>query len=150
MKMDAKGLTLVEIILVVMIMGVLAAMTVPNLLGRGKQAKVSAAHTDIDANLSMALDLYELDMGTYPSAEEGLSALVQKPGDGAAAMIWNGPYLKRSHLPEDPWGNKYVYVFPGTHNSEGYDLYSLGPDGQVSDDDIGNWKNEETGETETF
>lgn len=146
MTMNTRGLTLVEILLVVMIMGVLAAMTVPNLLGRGQQARISAARTDIDANLSMAIDLYELDTGKFPSAAEGLTALVEKPDD-ETVLMWNGPYLKRRRLPKDPWGNQYVYVFPGVHNSGGYDLYSLGPDGEESDDDIGNWETQETQRT---
>jgi len=144
MKRKAKGFTLIEIMLVVIIIGVLAAMVIPNLAGRGEQARRAAAKADIESNLSTALDLYELDNGRYPTTEQGLSALIQKPTATPEPMQWNGPYLKKKKIPTDPWGRTYVYVAPGRHNTDDYDLSSLGPDGMESSDDIGNWQDEES------
>ena len=119
------GFTLVEIMLVVIIIGVLAAMVIPRFAGRTEQAKVARATADL-ATVALALDLYEFDLGTYP---ETLDELVAREG--------NGPYLKRG-LPRDPWGRPYEYVRNSAHQQD-YDLSSLGPDGQRSDDDIANW-----------
>lgn len=134
-----KGFTLVEIMLVVIIIGVLAAMVIPNLSGRSQQARVAAARADIDANITAALDLYELDNGYYPTGEQGLRALIEKPNSSPVPPNWNGSYLKKKRIPVDPWGRDYVYVAPGVHNPEEFDLYSLGPDGVESADDITNW-----------
>lgn len=136
-----KGFTLIEIMLVVVIIGVLAAMVVPKLAGRGEQARVTAAQTDIDANLATAVDLYELDNGKPPSTEQGLSALLTQPDN---APRWKGPYLKKMKIPKDPWGRDYMYVFPGKHNKDSYDLFSLGQDGEESADDVSNWENTQT------
>ena len=136
-----KAFTLIEIMLVVIIIGILAAMLIPNLAGRSQQAKLSAAKADIEANLASALDLYELDNGKYPTTDQGLKALTASPDAPPAPAHWNGPYLKKKKIPVDPWENTYVYVQPGTHNTEGYDLSSLGPDGVASSDDIVNWSN---------
>lgn len=136
---NQEGFTLIEIMLVVIILGVLVAMVVPNLAGRGKQARESAARVEIEANLATALDLYELDNGRYPSTEQGLRALMVEPITPPVPVNWNGPYLKARRVPVDPWGNEYIYIFPGVHNSKGFDLSSLGPDGVVSEDDITNW-----------
>ena len=136
---DRRGLTLVEILLVVIIIGVLAAMVIPNLAGRGEEARLAAAKTDIDANLSVALDMYELDNGRFPTTAQGLKALVQEPTEAPVPKKWNGSYLKKKAVPKDPWGNDYVYVAPGKNNKEDYDLSSLGPDGVGSEDDITNW-----------
>ena len=101
---------------------------------RSARARITAAKTDI-ASLEAALDAFEVDNGRYPTAEEGLGALMAKP---ANAKAWQGPYLKR--MVNDPWGHAYVYSIPGKHNPNGFDLSSAGPDGQVgTDDDIGNW-----------
>ena len=137
--MDKKAFTMVEILLVVIIIGVLASMVVPNIAGRGKQARISAARADIEANLSTALDLYELDNGMYPTTEQGLLALIEEPSGSPQPPNWSGPYLKKKRVPLDPWEREYVYVSPGTHNTEDFDLYSLGPDGVRSEDDIVNW-----------
>ena len=103
--------------------------------GRSQQAKVTAAQTDI-ANLELAIDTFEIDCARYPTAEEGIQALVQQPSN---LPEWRGPYLKRG-APKDPWGNPYVYRCPGQRDPEGYDLCSFGPDGQEGGgDDIGNW-----------
>ena len=132
------GFTLVELMLVVIITAALAAMVLPRLAGRSKQAKISVARTDISANIAVALDLYELDNGRFPTAEQGLAALRKKPSSFPEATNWNGPYLKKE--PKDPWGNPYQYKYPASHEEYDYDLYSLGPDGIESDDDIGNWQ----------
>ena len=142
MHKNQKGFTLIEIMLVVIIIGVLAAMVIPNLAGRGEQARTTAARADIESNLSASLDLYELDNGRYPTTEQGLSSLVQNPGNAPEPVNWNGPYLKKKKIPKDPWGKDYVYVSPGVHNREGYDLSSHGPDGVEGKDDIANWEQE--------
>ncbi len=130
-----SGITLIELMLVVIIIGALAAMVMPRLVGRGEQAKVAAASADITANIPTALKLYELDNGIFPRTEEGLNALLTKP---ASARNWNGPYLERK--PIDPWGNEYKYKCPGAHRAHDYDLYSLGRDGTESEDDVTNWE----------
>jgi len=138
MKREArKGFTLVELMLVVIIIGALVAMVMPRLAGRSEQARVSAARADIKANIATALKLYELDTGSFPSTDEGLKALLEKP---SSARNWQGPYLE--NVPVDPWGNQYKYKSPGTHRTYDYDLYSLGRDGTESDDDIVNWDKE--------
>ena len=138
--MMKKGFTLIEIMLVVIIIGVLVAMVVPNIAGRSQQARITAAHTDIDSNLSTALDLYKVDNGISPTTEQGLSALISEPTAAPVPGKWNGPYLKKKKLPKDPWGHEYVYIAPGAHNTDSYDLSSLGPDGIESKDDITSWE----------
>jgi len=133
-----KGFTLIELMLVVIIIGVLVSMVAPRLAGKTKQARVAAAKADIEANISLALDLYEVDNGNYPTTDEGLNALRTKPG---SADNWNGPYLKKKAI--DPWGNPYKYASsPAAHNTVDYDLSSAGPDGVESEDDIVNWEEE--------
>ena len=130
-----RGFTLVELLLVLVILAVLAVVVVPKFTGRSQQAKVTAAQTDI-ANLEVAIDAFEVDCSRYPATQEGVAALVQQP---SGLVEWKGPYLKRG-VPKDPWRSLYVYRYPGQHNPNGYDLYSLGPDGQEGGgDDIGNW-----------
>ncbi len=132
---NIKGFTLIELMLVVIIIGALVAMVMPRFVGRGEQAKIAAARADIQANISTALKLYELDNGNFPSSEEGLGALLNK---SSSAANWNGPYLERKPL--DPWGREYKYKCPGEHRPTDYDLYSLGKDGVESADDIKNWE----------
>jgi general secretion pathway protein G len=130
-----RGFTLIELLLVLAILAALAAMVVPKFTRRSEQAKDTAARVDI-ANLEIALDAFEVDCGRFPTAQEGLGALLNQPAD---TTNWMGPYIKRG-LPKDPWGNPYVYRYPGQHNTQGYDLYSFGPDGQEGgDDDVDNW-----------
>ena len=127
-----KGFTLIEIMLVVIILGILAAMVVPKLTGRSDEARRSVAKTDIQSNLALAIDLYEVDIGEYPSS---LDDLMHAPSQVSG---WKGPYLKK--LPLDPWGRSYIYKFPGSHNTDGYDLASMGKDGvEGGEDDITNW-----------
>jgi general secretion pathway protein G len=135
--MHKKGFTLIELMLVVIIIGVLAMMVVPRFAGRTEQARRAAAKADIEVNIATALDLYELDNGNYPTTEQGLEALMKKPTTSPEPVNWNGPYLRKT--PKDPWGRPYVYRSPGEHNLEDYDLFSYGPDGAESEDDIKNW-----------
>jgi general secretion pathway protein G len=127
--MKKQGFTLIEIMLVVIIIGVLVAMVVPNISGRSEQARNTAARTDIESNLATGLDMYQLDNGRYPTTEQGLTALISAPTASPVPMKWNGPYLKKKKMPTDPWGHQYVFVAPGNHNKESYDLSSLGADG---------------------
>jgi general secretion pathway protein G len=130
--------TLVEMLLVLVILGTLAAIVIPKFAGRTEQAKETAAKTQI-ANISTALDAFEVDNGYYPAGAEGLNELVEKP---STATNWRGPYLKQ-RIGNDPWGNAYVYEYPGKNNESGYDLMSMGPDGRAGgDDDITNWVTE--------
>ena len=134
------GFTLVEIMVVVVIIGILGMLVVPKLLGRTGEARVTAARTDI-ATLMQALKLYKLDNQRYPTTEQGLQALVQKPTAGPAANGWKeGGYVEK--LPKDPWGNNYQYLSPGLHGE--VDVFSLGADGQPGgageDADVGSWE----------
>ncbi|HLF19101.1 MAG TPA: type II secretion system major pseudopilin GspG [Candidatus Omnitrophota bacterium] len=132
-----KGFTLVEIMLVVIIIAALSAMVVPRLVGRSEQAKVSVARSDIEAHLSTALKLYELDNGSFPTTAQGLQALKVQPTTAPAPKNWNGPYVEKDPL--DPWGNSYVYASPGKNRPD-YDLYSTGKNPDSPDDDIKNWE----------
>lgn len=136
MRKNNGGFTLIEILLVVVILGALAAMVVPRLSGRSEQAKATIARVDIDANITSALKLFELDNGFFPTTSQGLAALRRKPTATPIPENWNGPYLEKE--PFDPWGRPYQYQFPGTHNNI-YDLYSYGPNPKDEASWIPNW-----------
>jgi general secretion pathway protein G len=130
-----KGFSLVELLLVLVILGTLAAIVIPKFAGRTEQARMTAAETQI-SHFKTVLDAFEVDNGYYPKGSEGLKDLVEEPSE---AKAWRGPYLEE--IPVDPWGNPYTYECPGKHNTKGYDVMSMGPDGRVGgDDDIKNWK----------
>lgn len=129
-----QAFTLVEILLVVIIVGVLAALVIPKIAGTSERARVTAATADINGGIKSALGQYEVDNGFYPKS---LQDLIMSP---SAAKNWHGPYLDQTKIPVDPWGNPYVYNFPGKHNQSSYDLFSVGPDGKEgTDDDVVNW-----------
>ncbi|HEX7644190.1 MAG TPA: type II secretion system major pseudopilin GspG [Burkholderiaceae bacterium] len=134
----SRGFTLIEMMVVMLIIGIMAAMVVPNLIDKGDQAKVTAAKGDI-ATIMQALKMYHLDNSRYPTTEQGLQALVAKPTAGPTANGWKG-YLEK--LPKDPWGNQYQYLSPGVHGE--IDVFSYGADGQPggtgNDADIGSWE----------
>lgn len=135
------GFTLIEIMVVVVILGVLGALVLPNLMSRPDHAKLTAARTDLQS-ISTALEIYRLDNGRYPTTAQGLEALVKRPGLAPVPRLWNPQgYLKR--MPNDPWGSPYQYASPGNRSNLGYDLYSFGADGQAGgeglDAEIGNW-----------
>lgn len=137
----ARGFTLVEIMVVVVIIGILGALVVPKLLSRTGESRVTAAKVDI-ATLMQALKLYKLDNQRYPTTEQGLQALIAKPTGGPSANGWKtGGYVEK--LPKDPWGNPYQFLSPGVQGE--VDLFSLGADGQPGgtgdDADIGSWDN---------
>jgi general secretion pathway protein G len=128
-----RAFTLVEMLLVVTIIGILAALVIPKIAGRGEQARQTAAYTDIHGGIKTALDQFEVDNGFFPKS---LQDLVAQPSN---AKNWHGPYLDK--LPVDPWGNPYVYYYPGKHTANSYDLLSVGPDGKEgTQDDITSWK----------
>jgi general secretion pathway protein G len=130
-----RGFTLIEVMVVVVILSILAAIVVPKIMDRPEQARITKAKSDIRA-LEAALNLYRLDNMTYPSTDQGLEALVSKPTDSPEPRNWKeGGYLDR--LPVDPWQNPYLFLNPGTHGV--IDIYSAGPDLQSADDDLGNW-----------
>ena len=133
-----RGFTLIELMVVLVILGVLAALIVPNVLDRTDDARVTAAKADIN-NLMQALKLYKLDNQRFPAAEQGLDALIKKPTGGAIPPNWR-PYLEK--LPTDPWGRPYQYINPGVKGE--IDVFSLGADGQAGGDgknaDIGSWQ----------
>lgn len=131
----SRGFTLIEIIVVVAILAILATAVVPKIMDKPQEANIALAKQHIQT-LDFALDMYKVDNYSYPSTEQGLEALVKKP-DGDLKRYKKGGYMKRGKLPKDPWGNAYQYQSPGANGE--VDIFSLGPDKQPSDDDIGNW-----------
>ncbi len=130
---------MIELLLVLVILATLAAIVTPKFTGRSKQAKITAARTQI-SHFEVGLDAFEIDVGRYPTTVEGLRVLIERPTSDADG--WLQPYLK-GDIPLDPWGNPYIYRYPGQYNQDGYDLSSYGPDGRLGgDDDITNWSKE--------
>ena len=135
----ASGFTLIEIMVVVIIIGLLAAVIIPEVIGKVDEARVAKTKQDIQS-LETALTMFRLDNSKYPTTEQGVKALVVQPTDPSIRHWRPGGYIQR--VSKDPWGNDYQYVYPGTHGKE-YDLFSLGADNQPGGDgidaDIGNW-----------
>jgi general secretion pathway protein G len=137
-----SGFTLIEILLVVIIMSILVAIAAPNISKKGQQARIAATKAEIEGTLTLALDLYQLDAGRFPSTEQGLGALIEAPNLPPKPISWNGPYLKKLEIPKDEWKNEYIYECPGNNNAD-FDLNSMGKDGIVgNEDDINNWAQE--------
>lgn len=139
---DNKGFTLLEIIVVVFILSLLAAIVAPRIIGRTDDARIAEAKVQIK-NFETALKLFKLDNGFYPSTEQGLEALVEKPATGQIPQKYReGGYLEQRRIPLDPWGNPYTYISPGVYGD--FDLLSLGADGKEGgegkDADIKNWE----------
>ena len=139
---DSRGFTLIEIMVVIVILGILAGLIIPRIMGRPEEAKQLKAKIQIES-IETALKLYKLDTGAYPDTEQGLQALVQPPETGSPAKNWRaGGYLDKGRVPSDPWGNEFVYLSPGVNGE--YDLISYGADGvqggEGKNQDINNWE----------
>ncbi|RJR17574.1 MAG: type II secretion system protein GspG [Desulfobacteraceae bacterium] len=142
--MSTKGFTLIELMVVIVILGILAGLIVPRIMGRPEEARRMKARVQIEG-IETALKLYRLDNGIYPTTEQGLQALVEAPTAGMLPRKWReGGYLEKGKVPKDPWGNEYVYLSPGLHGE--FDLMSLGADGQPGGEgpaaDINSWETE--------
>jgi len=141
-KIDSRGFTLIELMVVIVILGILAGLIIPRIMGRPEEAKQLKAKMQIES-LETALKLYKLDNGMYPDTEQGLQALVEQPETGTIPKKWrkNG-YLEKGRLPKDPWGNEFIYLSPGAHGE--YDIISYGadgvPDGEDKNRDINSWE----------
>jgi general secretion pathway protein G len=141
-KLNDRGLTLIELMVVILILGILAAIVVPRIMGREEEARRVKAKMDI-SGMETALKLYKLDNGTYPSTEQGLEALIEAPTIGQLPRKWRtGGYLEKARVPKDPWGYDYIYLSPGVHGD--LDLTSYGadgePEGEDKNEDINNWE----------
>lgn len=134
---NRRGFTLMELIVVIIILGLLAAIVGQRFIGQTSKARTTAAKAQIKI-LSNALTQYRLDTGAFPASQQGLEALVKNPG----VEHWDGPYLEKNDVPKDPWGNPYHYEFPGTHGE--FDLYTYGldksPGGEGENTDVGSWQ----------
>jgi general secretion pathway protein G len=119
-----RGMTLIEILVVLVLIGIVLGIVGGNFIGKGEKAKADAAKIEI-GQIAQTLDLYKLEVGRYPSSQEGLQALISAP---AGVTNWNGPYWKKSTVPKDPWGNDYKYASPGSKGA--YEIVSLGADGK--------------------
>ena len=139
-----NGFTLIELMVVIVILGILAGLIVPRIMGRPEEARRMKARVQLES-IETALKLYKLDNGSYPTTEQGLQALVEAPGSGRLAQAWReGGYLEKGKVPLDPWDNEYVYLSPGIHGD--FDLMSYGfdgePGGEGKDKDINSWETE--------
>ena len=139
---DERGFTLIELMVVIVILGILAGLIVPRIMGRPEEAKQLKAKMQIEG-LETALKLYKLDNGKYPTTEQGLQALVEPPNEEGIQNSWrNGGYLEKGRVPVDPWGNAFVYLSPGVNND--FDISSYGADGVPGGDDknkdINSWE----------
>jgi general secretion pathway protein G len=136
------GFTLIEVVVVIIVLGLLAGLVGPRIIGRVSEARSTTAETQIEL-LSVALDNYRLDNGSYPTTAQGLQALRVRPTTAPIPRNWRGPYLRRD-VPADPWDRPYVYVSPGEHDPSSFDLLTLGRDGQPGgeeeDADIASWE----------
>ncbi|MBE0590809.1 MAG: type II secretion system major pseudopilin GspG [Gemmatimonadales bacterium] len=137
-----SGLTLIEILVVIIVLGLLAGLVAPQIIGRVSEARGATARTQIEL-LGVALDNYRLDNGRYPTTAQGLEALRTKPTDEPEPRNWRGPYLRKD-VPLDPWDRPYIYRSPGTENPQAYDLLTLGadgvPGGEDEDADVTSWQ----------
>jgi general secretion pathway protein G len=141
-QLDYRGFTLIELMVVIVILGILAGLIVPRIMGRPEEAKQLKAKMQIES-LETALKLYKLDNGMYPDTEQGLQALIEEPETGIVPKNWRKQgYLEKGRLPKDPWGNEFVYLSPGAHGD--YDIISYGadgvPDGEDKNRDINSWE----------
>jgi general secretion pathway protein G len=139
---SSQGFTLIEIMVVIVILGILASLIVPRIMDRPEEAKTLKARIQIES-LETALKLYKLDNGVYPTTEQGLQALVEKPDTGTVPKKWReGGYLEKGSVPKDPWGNEFIYLSPGV--SHEYEIISYGPDGaaggEEKNQDIHSWE----------
>jgi general secretion pathway protein G len=139
---DSFGFTLIELMVVIVILGILAGLIIPRIMGRPEEAKQLKANMQIEA-LETALKLYKLDNGAYPDTEQGLLALIERPETGNVPPKWReGGYLDKGKVPKDPWGNEFIYLSPGIHGE--YDLSSYGADGvqggSGKNSDINSWE----------
>ena len=133
-----RAFTIMEILVVIAIIGMLVGLAVSNITGVSENAKIDLARVFVKSSISVPLQQYMMHMGDYPSTADGLQSLLTPPVNKADR--WRGPYLMEKKIPEDPWGNPYQYRYPGNHNKNGYDIYSLGRGGQEDEKTmIGNW-----------
>ena len=141
-KKSEQGYTLLEVVAVLTLMAALLTLVTPNIIKELKKGQVKAARAQIQS-LKNVLNAYYMDNSCYPTMEQGLKALIEKPTIPPVPESWDGPYLEDKNIPRDPWGEELRYIYPGRRNPDRYDLYSLGNDkkegGEGNDADIGNW-----------
>ncbi len=138
MSINKRGFSIIEILIVLAIIALLAGIVVTNFTGIFGGAQEQATETVVKQSFETPLLKFRIDTGSYPNTSEGLQALIKAPS--GKSKKWKGPYLKENQIPQDPWGKPYQYRFPGVKNTNSFDLWSFGPDGVESADDIGNWE----------